>query len=233
MNQPDADHHQKGYNDLSGLTPIGEQGLTPLLYSFRRCPYAIRARMALAVAGVAVQTVEVDLKDKPPALLDFSPAGTVPVLVLASGQVLAQSLDIMHWALAQQDPTGWLRPVAVCDAEFWIKSTDSAFKYYLDRYKYFERHPQHPQAYYRQQAVECLISPLEQALNTHGPWLGGTQPVLADAGVFPFVRQFAGVEPLWWANDPFPAVRGWLNAWIESPLFQSVMKKPCNTVPVL
>lgn len=197
----------------------------PLLYSFRRCPYAIRARLALAQAGVAVHTVEVDLKHKPAALLAASPAGTVPVLILPGGEVLAQSLDIMRWALAQHDPAGWLRPVAVGDGEFWTKTTDSAFKHWLDRYKYFERHPAHPQAHYRQQALDCLLIPLEQALGTHGPWLGGAHPVLADAAVFPFVRQFAGVEPGWWASAPLPATRTWLNAWLESPLFKSVMQK--------
>jgi UPF0176 protein len=198
----------------------------PLLYSFRRCPYAIRARLALAQAGVAVHTVEVDLKHKPAALLAASPAGTVPVLVLPGGEVLAQSLDIMRWALAQHDPAGWLRPVAVGDGDFWTKTTDSAFKNWLDRYKYFERHPAHPQAHYRQQAVDCLLNPLEQALGTHGPWLGGAQPVLADAAVFPFVRQFAGVEPGWWATSPLAATRAWLQAWLESPLFRGVMQKP-------
>ena len=205
----------------------------PLLYSFRRCPYAIRARLALTQAGVAVNTVEVDLKHKPAAMLAASPAGTVPVLVLPGGDVLSQSLDIMRWALAQHDPAGWSRPVAVADDEFWIKTTDRAFKHWLDRYKYFQRHPAHPQAHYRQQAVDCLLSPLEHALNTHGPWLGGAQPVLADAAVFPFVRQFAGVEPAWWAASPFPAARAWLHAWLNSPLFHSVMQKTASPPPNL
>ncbi|MDZ4161777.1 MAG: glutathione S-transferase [Burkholderiales bacterium] len=197
----------------------------PLLYSFRRCPYAIRARLALAQAGVAVHTVEVDLKHKPAALLAASPAGTVPVLVLPGGEVLAQSLDIMRWALAQSDPDGWLRPETMVDEEFWIKTTDSAFKYWLDRYKYFERHPAHPQAHYRQQALDCLLAPLEHTLSTHGPWLGGAQPVLADAAVFPFVRQFAGVEPAWWTSRPLASTRAWLHAWLESPVFLGVMHK--------
>jgi glutathione S-transferase len=199
--------------------------IPPLLYSFRRCPYAIRARLALAQAGVEVHTLEVDLKRKPAALRAASPAGTVPVLVLPNGEVLAQSLDIMRWALGQNDPAGWLRTEPSCDEDFWIKTTDSAFKYWLDRYKYFERHPAHPQTHYRQQAIDCLLSPLEQALGTHGPWLGGARPVLADAAVFPFVRQFAGVEPGWWATSPFPATRAWLNAWLGSPLFLGVMRK--------
>jgi glutathione S-transferase len=215
---------------MSSAAPTSA-GTVPLFYSFRRCPYAIRARLALTQAGVAVQTVEVDLKHKPAAMLAASPAGTVPVLVLPGGEVLAQSLDIMRWALAQHDPAGWLRTVPICGEDFWIKSTDIAFKHWLDRYKYFERHPAHPRPHYRQQAIESLLSPLEHALGAHGPWLGGTQPVLADAVVFPFVRQFAGVEPGWWAACPFPDTRAWLNAWVESPLFKGVMQKPATTRP--
>lgn len=197
----------------------------PLLYSFRRCPYAIRARLALAQAGVAVHTVEVDLKHKPAALLAVSPQATVPVLVLPTGQVLTQSLDIMQWALAQHDPVGWLLSRQPERDELLIKTTDSAFKHWLDRYKYAERHPGQTREHYRQQAVDCLITPLDQALSTDGPWLGGAQPVLADAAIFPFVRQFAAVEPAWWASSPFPATRAWLQSWLGSELFAGVMRK--------
>lgn len=210
---------------------MGDEGVRPLLYSFRRCPYAIRARLALAQAGVAVQTVEVDLKRKPAALLAVSAAGTVPVLVLPSGEVLAQSLDIMRWALAQHDPAGWRQSPQPGRDDILVKTNDSAFKPCLDRYKYAERHPQHPQAHHRQQAVDAFIAPLEQALGAEGPWLGGARPVLADAAVFPFVRQFAAVEPGWWDASPFPATRAWLNAWLESPLFQGVMQKPAPSAP--
>lgn len=197
----------------------------PLLYSFRRCPYAIRARLALAQAGVAVHTVEVDLKHKPAALLVVSPQATVPVLVLPTGQVLTQSLDIMQWALAQHDAAGWLLSRQPERDELLIKTTDSAFKHWLDRYKYAERHPGQTREHYRQQAVDCLIAPLDQALSTDGPWLGGAQPVLADAAIFPFVRQFAAVEPAWWASSPFPATRAWLQSWLGSELFAGVMRK--------
>jgi len=197
----------------------------PLLYSFRRCPYAIRARLALAQAGVVVHTVEVDLKHKPAALLAVSPQATVPVLVLPTGQVLTESMDIMQWALAQHDPVGWLLSRQPERDELLIKTTDSAFKHWLDRYKYAERHPGQTREHYRQQAVDCLIAPLDQALSTDGPWLGGAQPVLADAAIFPFVRQFAAVEPAWWARSPFPATRAWLQSWLGSELFAGVMRK--------
>lgn len=198
----------------------------PLLYTFRRCPYAIRARLALAQAGVAVRTVEVDLKHKPAALLAVSPQATVPVLVLPGGQVLTESLDIMRWALAQHDAAGWLLAHQPERDEILIKTTDTAFKHWLDRYKYAERHPGQTREHYRQQAVDCLIAPLDQALSTDGLWLGGAQPVLADAAIFPFVRQFAAVDPAWWANSPFPATRAWLQSWLGSELFAGVMRKP-------
>lgn len=197
----------------------------PLLYSFRRCPYAIRARLALAQAGVTVQTVEVDLKHKPAALLAVSPRATVPVLVLSTGQVLTESLDIMRWALAQHDPAAWLLSKQFERDELLVKTTETAFKHWLDRYKYAERHPDHTREHYRQQAVDSLITPLELALTAEGPWLGGAQVVLADAAIFPFVRQFAAVEPAWWASSPFPATQAWLQRWLESALFAGVMHK--------
>lgn len=197
----------------------------PLLYSFRRCPYAIRARLALAQAGVAVRTVEVDLKHKPPDLLAVSPRATVPVLVLPAGQVLTESLDIMRWALAQHDPTGWLQSPQPERDEFLIKTTDTAFKYWLDRYKYNELHPDQSREHYRQQAVDVLIAPLEEALSHAGPCLGGTRPVMADAAIFPFVRQFAAVEPAWWASSQFTATQVWLQSWLASDLFLGVMRK--------
>ena len=198
----------------------------PLLYSFRRCPYAIRARLALAQAGVAVHTVEVDLKHKPAALLAVSPQATVPVLVLPDGQVLIQSLDIMRWALAQHDPAGWLLSRQSERDELLLKTADTDFKHWLDCYKYAEHHPGQTREHYRQQAVDALIVPLEQVLSADGPRLGGAQPVLADAAIFPFVRQFAAVEPAWWASSPFTATRAWLQSWLVSDLFVGVMRKP-------
>ena len=197
----------------------------PLLYSFRRCPYAIRARLALHQAGVVFDTVEVDLKHKPPALLALSPAGTVPVMHLPNGQVLQHSLDIMRWALAQNDAAGWLASAAPERDELLMNTAVTAFKHWLDRYKYFQRHPQQPQHAYREQAVSCLIAPLDAALTAHGPWLGGAQPVLADAAIFPFVRQFAGVEPDWFATSRWAATRQWLQAWAGNALFTAAMRK--------
>lgn len=200
----------------------------PILYSFRRCPYAIRARLALLQACTPVELREVDLKHKPAELLACSAAATVPVLDLGGGQVLTQSLDIMRWALAQHDPAGWLHAgedgADTPTNAALVRANDSTFKAALDRYKYAERHPARPQAAYRDEALASLVAPLEARLLL-APFLGGTQPCLADAAVFPFVRQFAAVQPLWWAAAPWPATRRWLAHWQNSPLFAVCMVK--------
>ena len=121
----------------------------PILYSFRRCPYAMRARLALAYTGIKVEIREVELKNKPQALRDISPKATVPVLHLPDGKVIDESLDIMHWALAQHDPAQWLADTKT--AKTLITWNDGDFKYQLDRYKYADRHPQHPAEHYRSQ----------------------------------------------------------------------------------
>lgn len=193
----------------------------PVLYSFRRCPYAIRALMALAVAEIAVELREVVLRDKPAEMVAVSAKGTVPVLVLPDGTVIDESLDVMHWALAQHDPEGWLD--CATDAGPLIAYCDTEFKHWLDRYKYADRFPEQSQEFYRSQAL-LFFDELEQTLATT-PHLLGPRASIADVGVFPFVRQFAGVDPAWWTNAPYPATRRWLNNWLASALFDSVMRK--------
>ena len=193
----------------------------PILYSFRRCPYAIRARMALAVAGTTVELREVVLRDKPAEMVAVSAKGTVPVLVLPSGTVIDESLDIMSWALRQRDPNHWLDQHN--DAGPLLSSCDDEFKPWLDRYKYADRHPEQAKDFYRGQAL-LFVDELEQAL-AETPYLLGDEAGIADVGVFPFIRQFAGVDPDWWANAPYPAARHWLDTWLNSPLFTRVMKK--------
>jgi len=196
----------------------------PVLYSFRRCPYAMRARLALRVAGVPYELREVALKAKPAAMLALSPKGTVPVLRLPDGTVLEESLDIMVWAQAQSDPGGWLVTGTPTEVQALIARNDGPFKVLLDRYKYASRHPECTAEQYRQQAVDLHIGPLNARLAT-AHCLLGAGPSLADAAIFPFVRQFAGVDEAWFAQAPFPALRAWLNEWLESPLFQAVMEK--------
>jgi len=191
----------------------------PVLYSFRRCPYAIRARMALAVAGMAVELREVLLRDKPEAMLEVSAKGTVPVLQLPDGWVIDESLEVMDWALTQNDPEDWADTSA--DTEALIAYCDGPFKGWLDKYKYADRHPEQSQGVYRERAEEFLAL-LEQRLAGR-EFLGGQRVTRGDVAVFPFVRQFAGVDPAWWRGAPYPKLRRWLEFWLASDTFTGVM----------
>lgn len=193
----------------------------PILYSFRRCPYAMRARMAIAASGVTVSLREVLLRDKPPELLAASSKATVPVLVLPDGEVIDESLDVMRWALKANDPQGWLK-VADKESE-WIEACDGEFKHWLDRYKYADRHPEHPATVYRANA-EQFLSQVESALSD-AQWLQGESASAIDVAVFPFIRQFAGVDHDWWADAPYPCTRRWLESWLHGELFSTVMAK--------
>lgn len=198
----------------------------PVLYSFRRCPYAMRARLALAVGGHTCELREVVLRSKPQGLLLASPKGTVPVLVLPSGQVLEQSLDIMLWALAQHDPEGWLTPShgSPQDMLALIAECDGPFKQALDRCKYPSRYPDADIAAERALAVAWL-SALEARLSSDQPFLFGTRAALADMAIAPFVRQFAGIDADWWAAQPWHRLQAWLAQWQASDLLASVMHK--------
>jgi glutathione S-transferase len=196
-----------------------------ILYSFRRCPWAMRARLALRYAGCAVQVCEVAMKNKPAELLALSPKGTVPVLATADG-VLEESLDIMRWALAQNDPQDWrlqADPAAAQHAEALIARNDSVFKTQVNLYKYAERYPEHSREHYRQQA-EPWLAELEGLLEGR-PYLLAGHPSLADAALLPLMRQFAGVEPQWFAEAAYPRVRSWLQGWLASELFKAIMAK--------
>ncbi|MCE0915499.1 glutathione S-transferase [Pseudomonas sp. NMI760_13] len=196
-----------------------------ILYSFRRCPWAMRARLALRYAGCDVQVHEVKMKEKPAGLLALSPKGTVPVLDTGDA-VLEESLDIMRWALTQHDPEDWrlqADPAAAQQAETLITRNDSTFKAQVNLYKYAERYPEHTRAYYRAQA-EPWLAELERLLETR-PYLLAAHPSLADAALLPLMRQFAGVEPEWFAEAAYPRLRSWLQGWLASPLFKAVMAK--------
>lgn len=198
----------------------------PIVYSFRRCPYAMRARLAIASSRVQVELREVVLKQKPDNMLEASPKGTVPVLITIDGEVIDESLDIMHWALNQSDPEELLccdNELTVSDIASLIDHNDFVFKAHLDRYKYFDRHPEQPQAYYRQQG-ELTLAELESRLSSQ-QFLCGDTPSLADLAIFPFIRQFAFVDKVWFDQSPYPALIKWLNGWLESELFISVMNK--------
>ena len=191
------------------------------LYSFRRCPYAMRARMALRYCGVPVEIVEVSLKAKPAEMLAISPKGTVPVLN-ADGRVIDESLEIMRWALAQNDPQDWLLGGDARIAEL-IEANDQVFKGHLNRYKYAERYPEQPMEVYRAEG-EMFLRRLEELLEGRD-YLLTDHPSLADVALLPFVRQFAHVDREWFAQTPYVRLQAWLQRFLESELFTSIMKK--------
>jgi glutathione S-transferase len=187
-----------------------------LLYSFRRCPYAMRARLALLASGATFEIREIVLRDKPAAMLAVSSKGTVPVLVLADGGVIDESLAIMLWALGQNDPEGWL---AGYDAAL-VEMFDTRFKHHLDRFKYAERYAVDPVAH--RYAGLALLEILEARLS-QGAHVCGAQRSLTDMAIFPFVRQFAAVDRGWFDGQPIPSVRRWLAEQVASPVFERAM----------
>lgn len=191
----------------------------PVLYSFRRCPYAMRARMALWISGTTCELREIKLSAKPPELLEASPKGTVPVLVLPDGTVIDESLAIMRWALARHDPEHWL---AGNDAAL-IAANDGPFKHALDRYKYPSRYPGCDPLAHRAHGLHILMH-LED-LFASAANLTGPHRALADVALFPFVRQFAHTDPDWFAAQPIPHVQAWLERHCGSELFAAVMGK--------
>lgn len=195
--------------------------ILPVLYSFRRCPYAMRARLAIAYANIPVEIREVKLSNKPSAMLLASPKGTVPVLVLPSGRVMDESLDIMQWALRINDPDNWASCWQSASCQSLIQRNDGEFKYYLDRYKYSDRYPEQSMDYYRRQG-ECFLGDLEQHLQQNA-YLCGCRFGIADAAIAPFIRQFAAVDQDWFAESAYPALRHWLQAFLDSPLFAGIM----------
>ncbi|WP_202368444.1 glutathione S-transferase [Pseudomonas sp. MWU318] len=191
------------------------------LYSFRRCPYAMRARMALRYSDVPVEIVEVSLKAKPAAMLAISPKGTVPVLD-ADGQVIDESLEIMRWALAQHDPDDWLLGGDSRIAGL-IEANDQGFKVHLNRYKYAERYPEQPMEVYRAEGA-LFLQQLDELLRDRD-YLLSDHLSLADVALLPFVRQFAHVDREWFAQTPYVRLQTWLQRFLESELFTSIMKK--------
>lgn len=195
----------------------------PILYSFRRCPYAIRARMALAYAGVSFELREVVLREKPPMMLAVSAKGTVPVLLLPDGRVIDESIDVMDWALDQNDPLQWRRESLADKAAVLVSENDIGFKAHLDHYKYADRFPEQSPLHYRSEA-EKFLQTLEQNLGGHR-FLLGDQLTFADVAIFPFVRQFAFVDKAWFDKSAYQHTRRWLQWFLDSSLFLDVMGK--------
>lgn len=197
----------------------------PVLYSFRRCPYAMRARLALRSAGVSVALREVVLKDKAPEFLAASPSATVPCLVLPEAQVIDESLDIMVWSLQQSDPEGLLAPPigALDEMLDLIAELDGPFKRSLDRYKYDTRFGDADPVVERNKAGGFLEK-LDAMLKGR-PWLFGERPSLADLAILPFVRQFANVDRAWFDDQDWPDLIHWLDRFLESERFGAIMTR--------
>ena len=195
----------------------------PYLYSFRRCPYAMRARLGLLFAELSVELREITLKNKPEQMLGISPKGTVPVLQLADGTVIEESAEIMMWALEQNDPQGLLNEKISSEANALVAQNDNEFKQWLDRYKYADRHVEMTQTEYRQKG-EIFLQDLE-ALLTKNTYLLGNSVTVADIAIMPFVRQFAHVDRDIFYSLPYPKLQLWLQHWLEHPLFVQAMTK--------
>jgi glutathione S-transferase len=234
---------------MNNAFPQLDHSFRPILYSFRRCPYAMRARMALQLSRIQVETREIELKNKPPAMIALSPKATVPVLQLGENSVLDESLDIMLLALSHPIETlissgcgaasvsseiispldyqhliARVQNLAQRNEDLaLIAQNDKEFKPWLDKYKYAERFPEQTEGFYRQQG-EQFITLLEARLTQHA-LLSGSQLSLSDIAIFPFVRQFAHVNKAWFEQSPYPKVNAWLTALIDSPLFACIMVK--------
>ena len=195
----------------------------PILYSYRRCPYAMRARWALTLAGIQVEIREISLREKPAHMLQVSPKGTVPVLVLADGSVIEQSLEIMQWALKARALQTNIHEASRAASLVLISENDDAFKRALDAYKYPERYPSKTQSQHRADG-EVFLQKLENLLQNN-LYLFGNAPSLADIAIFPFVRQFAAVDAAWFDDSPYPKLKVWLKTLVDSELFASIMEK--------
>ena len=197
----------------------------PIFYSFRRCPYAMRARLALVASNCVCELREVVLRDKPQEMLAVSPKGTVPVLIDLDGCILDESIDIMLWALAKHDPEKWLIPESgkLAGMLELIAQFDSGFKYNLDRYKYPNRYEGTDGIVHRHEGYLYLDRLNRQLSETR--YLFGNYPALADMAIAPFVRQFAHTDLPWFNEQPLPHLQAWLAWFVDSEIYNRVMNK--------
>lgn len=186
----------------------------------------MRARMALIVGQRQVLAHEIELRNKPPAMLTVSPKATVPVLVLPDGRVIDQSLDIMHWALEGRSDGQVLHTP---DAQAWLARNDGPFKGLLDQYKYPQRSGVSMREVPRDEAVKTMLRDMNTQL-LHAGFMAGAQASALDLALFPFVRQFAAVDAAWFSSLDLPGLQTWLTHWTDSPLFaQAMVKLPAQT----
>ena len=195
----------------------------PILYSFRRCPYAMRARMAIHISGQKCELREVLLRDKPPSMLEYSAKGTVPVLILQDGKVIDESLDVIDWALNLNDPDDWQRSKNKEKTKELIKINDGEFKYHLDRYKYSKRYDNEDPEFHRKKCLKFIES-INNELN-NSEYIFDDNISYADIVLLPFIRQFRIADIEWFDSLPYDNLKKWLSSFLNSSLLNSIMKK--------
>ena len=195
----------------------------PILYSFRRCPYAMRARMAIHISGQKCQLREVLLRDKPPSMLEYSAKGTVPVLILQDGKVIDESLDVIDWALNLNDPDDWQRSKDKEKTKELIKINDGEFKYHLDRYKYSKRYDNEDPEFHRKKCLKFIES-INNELN-NSKYIFDDNISYTDIVLLPFIRQFRIADIEWFDSLPYDNLKKWLSSFLNSSLLNSIMKK--------
>ena len=195
----------------------------PILYSFRRCPYAMRARMAIHISGQKCELREVLLRDKPPSMLEYSAKGTVPVLILQDNKVIDESLDVIDWALNLNDPDNWQRSKDTEKTKELIKINDGEFKYHLDRYKYSKRYDNEDPEFHRKRCLKFIES-INNELN-NSEYIFDDNISYADIVLLPFIRQYRIADIEWFDSLPYNNLKKWLSSFLDSYLLNSIMKK--------
>ena len=195
----------------------------PILYSFRRCPYAMRARMAIHISSQKCEIREVLLRDKPPSMLEYSSKGTVPVLVLQSGEVIDESLDVIEWALNLNDPDNWQRSKDNEKTKELIKINDGEFKHHLDRYKYSKRYDNEDPEFHRKKCLSFIEKVNSELQNSK--YIFDDAISYIDISLLPFIRQFRIADNEWFDELPYENVKSWLSNFLNSELLESIMSK--------
>ena len=195
----------------------------PILYSFRRCPYAMRARMAIHISSQKCEIREVLLRDKPPSMLEYSSKGTVPVLVLQSGEVIDESIDVIEWALNLNDPDNWQRSKDNEKTKELIKINDGEFKHHLDRYKYSKRYDNEDPEFHRKKCLSFIEKVNSELQNSKYIFDDAISHI--DISLLPFIRQFRIADNEWFDELPYENVKSWLSNFLNSELLKSIMYK--------
>ena len=195
----------------------------PILYSFRRCPYAMRARMAIHISDQRCELREVLLRDKPPSMLQYSAKGTVPVLILQDGKVIDESLDVIDWALNLNDPDDWQRSKDKEKTKELIKINDGEFKYHLDRYKYSKRYDNEDPEFHRKKCLKFIEKINSELQNSK--YIFDDEISYIDISLLPFIRQFRIADNEWFDELPYENVNSWLSNFLNSELLKSIMSK--------